>query len=270
MQHNASRKANAAGNTPALPMLTNAAEQLTQVAQAMAQKLNAEVAFLSDDAKEIEQCTALVTSTFLEREPLTTALLAGGVSAELNPSLHAFSKVVVEEAAKGGLTVVVKVHDEVKAVCIVTPYESVHGPSEALPGLEPVFDVLDRLGIAYDKHCAASGGKVRMDKTIDLPLAATAQDFQGKNAAEMAMFLGVMKAKAQGFTHCIAKATSNSAAVLAKNGFELLAEVDYKMYTFQGMKPFEKIPNFKSAKLMYRSLANFDAPGLKTRTVPKL
>ncbi|KAJ7839084.1 hypothetical protein B0H13DRAFT_2367035 [Mycena leptocephala] len=131
---------------------------------------------------------------------------------------------------------------------------------------ERVFILIQHLS----KHCAASGGKVRIDKTIDLSLAATAQDFQGKNAAEMAMFLSVMKAKAQGFTHCIAKAISNSAAVLAKNGFEVLAEVDYKMYTFQGMKPFEEIPNFKSAKLMYRSLANFDVPSLKTRTAPKL
>ncbi|KAJ7862436.1 hypothetical protein B0H13DRAFT_1900083 [Mycena leptocephala] len=270
MQRSASKKANAASNTPALPKPTNAAEQLTQVAHAMAQKLNATVAFLSGDANETEQCAAIIASTFLEREPLITALLAGGASAELTASLHAFCKDVVEEAGKGGLTVVAKVHDEVKAVCIVTPYESVHGPSKALPGMEPVFDVLDRLGIAYDKHCAASGGKVRIDKTIDLSLAATAQDFQGKNAAEMAMFLSVMKAKAQGFTHCIAKATSNSAAVLAKNGFEVLAEVDYKMYTFQGMKPFEEIPNFKSAKLMYRSFANFDAPSLKTRTAPKL
>ncbi|KAJ6548611.1 hypothetical protein B0H19DRAFT_1161430 [Mycena capillaripes] len=259
-------EANTASETSALPKPTKAAEQLTQVTQAMAQKLNATVAFLSGDANDTEQCAAMIANIFLEREPLMTALLAGGASAELTASLHAFCKDVVEEAVKGGLTVVVKVHDEVKAVCIVTPYESAHGPSKALPGMEPVFDVLDRLGIAYDKHCAASGGNVCIDKTIDICLAATAQDFQGKNATEMAMFLGVMKAKAQGFTHCIAKATSNSAAALAKNGFEVLAEVDYKMYTFQGTKPFEEIPNFKSAKLMYRSLANYDVPSLKTRT----
>ncbi|KAJ7791572.1 hypothetical protein B0H14DRAFT_192451 [Mycena olivaceomarginata] len=256
-------------NTPALPKPTNA---VTQFAQAMAEKLNAKVAFLRDDAKDIEQCAAMITNTFLEREPVLSALLAGsGTSGELTASWRAFCKDVVEEAAKGGLSVVVKVHDEVKAVCLVAPYEayeSVHGPGKALPGMEPVFDLLGRLGIAYDKHCAASGGKVRIDKTVDLPLGATAQDFQSKNAAEMAMVLGVMKAKAQGFTHCTATVTSNSAEGLAKNGFEVLAEVDYKTYTFQGMKPLEKIPNFKSAKLMYRSLADFDA--LKTRTAPKL
>ncbi|KAJ7615906.1 hypothetical protein FB45DRAFT_934894 [Roridomyces roridus] len=244
--------------TPSQPTST-IPDELKEIATAMNRKLDAEMGFLRDDPTEMEQCVALALSAFSEREPIIGALITGAPNASAAEQVIAFS----------GLTALVKVRGEVKAVCVVVPYESDHG--EPLPGLEAVYEVLDRLSASYDAHCAASGGTIRGDKTIDLFLGATAADFQNRNAAEMAMVLATMNARARGFEHAVSMATSNSGRVLANNGMKALDEVDYKTFTFQGRKPFASVRNFNSAKLMYRSLADFDAPpSLKYRPSAKL
>lgn len=248
-------------------------DELKEIAEAMNRKLGAEMGFLRDDPTEIEQCIALAVSAFSEREPIIGALAAGAANAsdaqQVLASFRTLCKEAVEHSAKAGLTALVKVRGEVKAMCVVVPYEPDHG--EPLPGLEAVYDVLGRLGAFYDAHCAASGGTIRGDKTIDLFLGATAADFQNRNATEMAMVLATMNARARGFEHAVSTATSNSNRLLANNGLKVLDEVDYKTFTFQGKKPFASVRNFNSAKLMYRSLADFDAPpSLKSRLSAKL
>ncbi|KAJ7615907.1 hypothetical protein FB45DRAFT_934896 [Roridomyces roridus] len=213
-------------------------DELKEIAEAMNRKLgaDAEMGFLRDDPAEIEQSGASAAAV-----------------QQVMASFRTFCTEGIQQSAK-------PVRGEVKAICVTVPYESYHG--EPLPGMEPVYDLLGRLGDVYDAYCAASGGTIRGDKTIDLLLGATAADFQNRNATEMAMVLATMNARARGFEHAFSMASSNSHRLLANQGLKVLDE---------GKKPFASVRNFQSAKLMYRSLADFDAPpSLKSRISAKL
>lgn len=196
------------------------------------------VSFLSTNPKDIEAAANLIYDAFTTREPMTRHLMATNAKV-LGPSMRKFSKELSEDMARGGLTPILKAPDgRIASIVMTMPYAPSPPPSEAPEGLAPIFDVLDKLGKQFASYLSEQ--KVP-PKCIELLMAATHKDFQGLHAMDALTYLPAIKAKMQGFTHIMCKATSNSQTAAAAYGFESIGEVRYADHEHDKKKYFDRI-----------------------------
>ncbi|KAI0259288.1 hypothetical protein BC834DRAFT_638992 [Gloeopeniophorella convolvens] len=215
----------------------------------------AEVSFLKDDPAEIEATVALVASVFCEREPLTLHLM------RRNPILThkawtSFANSVARPSALAGFTPVLKVGGAIVSVVLMAPYELPPPPSEAPAGLEPMYDVLYKLGLQYSAYAARQNST---PKLLEWVIAAVDERFQGHRALSLLPQLAMKKAELAGFTGALGKTISHSQDILDKLNFETVGEVSYLTHKYDGVRYFADVGphDVKQAKLQVIDMATF-------------
>ncbi|KAI0259547.1 hypothetical protein BC834DRAFT_905577 [Gloeopeniophorella convolvens] len=214
-----------------------------------------EVSFLKNDPVDIEATITLVTKVFCEREPLTLQLM------RWNPNLTrkawtSFATRVARASALAGFTPVVKVGGAIVGVMLMAPYELPPPPSEAPAGLEPLSDILHKLGLQYSAYAARQNPS---PKLLEGVIAAVDEQFQGHRVLSLLLQPTMKKAELLGFTGVLGMTISHSQEILDKLNFETVGEVSYLTHEYKGVRYFADVGphDAKQAKIQVIDMATF-------------
>ncbi|CAI7583072.1 unnamed protein product [Penicillium discolor] len=198
---------------------------------------------------EIQQVGDLMTDVFLEREPLSHAL--GTSDPSFPDALRAYSQVLSAQCAVGGLTPIAKSADgAVIALIMVEHWDRNKIPCPQPPELGPFCDILDRLHVEFANRRGADA------MVAEITMGAVHRDFGGMGIASRLVSLALLNAFKQGYDEFMTKSTSDSRLGLKGAGFEVLAELKYKEYEYEGTRPFASIEDPTTIQLMWGDLVS--------------
>ncbi|KAI0274599.1 hypothetical protein BC834DRAFT_965111 [Gloeopeniophorella convolvens] len=214
-----------------------------------------QVGLLKNDPAEIEAAVDLVVKVLCEREPLTRQL------AQRNPtltreSMTIFCTNVAREGAITGLSPVVKVNGTVVSVLLAAPYAPAPPSSQAQAGIEPIYDVLYKLGVEFDAYVAARTDK---PKFLEWCIGTVDERFRGYRMLTLTPQLTMKNAQAMGFTDALGKTTSHSQDILDTLGWTTIAELPYLTYEYAGERCFANVEPHErqQAKLQVVNMETF-------------
>ena len=202
---------------------------------------------------EIEKVGHFLAESFIEREPLSHALATSSPRVSDN-IFHSFSQTVSEKTAAIGVTFTAKAADGTMiGFVMAAPCNEETYPTPSPLGLEPMYDLLDGLEIAF-RNRQSTSQKATTSRVVEITTGATLGQFEGIHVASKLVGIAALHAAQEGYDEVIVKATSQSQFLLQGYGFITLAEVSYEDYQFGGSKPFALIKSPPKAKLMWADL----------------
>jgi len=208
-----------------------------------------------DDVEEVHAAGAFLAEVFIEREPLSHALV--GNNKKVADIFRRFCQVLSAEGAAAGISPIAKTADgSIVGVLMVTPWKWNAPPKTAPPELEPMWDLLGRLDVAFENYPRASSN-AKAAKIIELGYGAVDSKFESHGILTSAVYLAILKAHQKGFDEAIVKATSKSQAIIQRIGFTVLAEVPYKDFEYCGTRPFASIKNPFTIQLKWADMRTF-------------
>ncbi|KAI0274600.1 hypothetical protein BC834DRAFT_1029632 [Gloeopeniophorella convolvens] len=230
-------------------------EELCRKAERQLGIPGAEVSLLTDDPADIKATVDLAVGVFCEREPLTRQLALRN-PALTHESMTAFFTGIAHQGAQTNLSPIVKVGGDVIGVLLATPFEPPPPPSEAPAGLEPIFDVLHKLGVEFDAYIAIRSEKPRF---IEWAICAVDGRFQGSRVLSVIPQLTMKNAQTMGFTDALAKASSHSQDIFNKLGWKTISELAYLTYEYEDERCFADIlpHDMKQIKLQVIDMETF-------------
>ncbi|KAI0271282.1 hypothetical protein BC834DRAFT_858630 [Gloeopeniophorella convolvens] len=215
----------------------------------------ARVSFLTNDAADIAAIAKLRVDVYCKREPMTRQLVQCHPTL-VRESLMALSVETARRHAKQGFSPIVKVNGKLVCFVLMGPYEPPPSPSEAPPGLEPVFDLLSKLTEKFDAYVAT---RKDQPKFFEFVTCAVDDGFQGRQMLLLITQLAIAKATKMGFTDIVGKAASNSQGIAEKTGLRTIGEVSYLTHEYAGKRHFAHLEprEARQAKVVTMDLQAF-------------
>ncbi|KAI0271319.1 hypothetical protein BC834DRAFT_436416 [Gloeopeniophorella convolvens] len=230
-------------------------EELCRKAERQLGIPGAEVSLLTNDPADIKAAVDLAVGVFCEREPLTRQLALRN-PALTRESMTTFCTAIAYQGAQTNLSPIVKVGGDVIGVLLATPFEHTPPPSEAPAGIEPLYDVLQKLGVEFDAHVVTRSEKPRF---IEWAIGAVDGRFQGFRVLSVIPQLTMKNAQTMGFTDALTKASSHSQNIFSKLGWKTISELSYLTYEYEGERCFADIlpHDMKQIKLQVIDMETF-------------
>jgi ribosomal protein S18 acetylase RimI-like enzyme len=190
--------------------------------------------------KHVDGVAKLVSESFLGDEPMTATLRlkmkkAEGSDAALVETMRGFTREVVAQAAKDGLSFVVTNESGQPVACSINERYSTTEPPPEVPALAPVFELL---GQHAESFIGRHGEKA--EGAFHIFMVATDAEHTGMGLAKKVVEGSLARAREQavfsGTPLVVTEATSNSQGVFARFGFQPEHEVVYASQpAFAGM-----------------------------------
>jgi GNAT superfamily N-acetyltransferase len=212
--------------------------------------------------QDVEEGAHVLTSVFIEREPLSLALRIG------YEEMKGFSRATCEQAARSGLAVVAKnAAGRIVAFSLSErwPAPRPMGPplEELFPRMAPIFALLAGCEARFD---ASHEGD---NDALHILVIGALDGYEGLGITKLLVADNMALARERGIVRAYTEATSLSHHLFASLGFETRHEVLYRDFVFNGARPFASITSVPSTRVMERGLLEWAprrAPGLEHRT----
>jgi ribosomal protein S18 acetylase RimI-like enzyme len=164
------------------------------------------------------------------------------VAARLTASeFEAFVRLLCPKAEADGLTIVARSRETGEMIGVLLTEDSASEPPQGMDRLSakfnPIFDMLDQLGVAY-----RDGRTVRAGESLHLFLLGVAQQFTGQGVAHQLVTNCVANGLRKGYRVAVTEATNRTSQhIFRKLGFVERARLLYRNYRFDGQAVFASI-----------------------------
>lgn len=203
--------------------------------------------------ENLEGAVQCVSRAFTMNEPMSKQL---GITVE---EFLVFARLCYSEIINDGLSLVAIHRATERVVGVRISEDFCRVPQEDYDGISPkfipLFAILDTLSNRYREIRQVVPGKF-----AHMFMVGVEPEFANQGLAPRMYRHFIKLAMEKGYTYAVTEPTGTISQHVLRNkfGFDVLDEIFYEDFVFEGAKPFEEIEDHQSAQLMEKLLAEIN------------
>ena len=192
-----------------------------------------------------------VSEVFTDAEPMSRFL---GITKE---EFLVFANAVYPHIAAQGLSFVARDSKTGKIVGIRISEDFAGSEVDEIPGLSPKFFPLFTILGQIDNHFRNIRDDIVPGKYVHLFMVAVKSEYAGRGIAPNMNKLFFAHVKKLGFTHAVTEPTGaiSQHILVNKFGFNIIHEIKYKDFVFEGEKVFAELQGHEGVMLLEKDLS---------------